>query len=320
MADDNDGQQEEGGSSFGVVTEREEPEGEPVSTKKTEVKTEESKETEVESEGTEEGKTETGTEETKEDGKEGKTELTEKGTKLDPNPASAVHQELANEKKIRSNYEKVLADPTLLAKFAKEQYGIDLPVAGGAKTEGEKEGEAGAEAIKEFEGKDFESLDDVAKVVNGLRKSFVETHNADKQEIAQLKETVQGLLQGGRVEKTSTNIAHDIQALQALPELTKGNPDYIEGLEEKIVNEYHRIDSDGKGFYKGEHSLKEIADRFLDIAKTARKAGSQSAQTIVKDKTRGAVKTGPATTEEEDTSEMSPSDSIASGIAKTFGR
>ena len=316
MADDNDGQTEEGGSSFGVVTEREEPEGEPVSTK-TEVKTEESKETEVKSKETEEGKTEAGTEETEETGKEGE-KLTEKGTKVDPNPQSAIHQELANEKRTRTNYERVLADPKLLAKFAKEQYGLNLPAAEGEKAEGTTEGET--EAIKEFEGKDFESLDDVAKVVNGLRKSFVETHNADKQEIAQLKETVQGLLQGGQVAKTSTNITHDIQALQALPELTKGNPEYIEGLEEKIVNEYHRVDSDGKGFYKGEHSLKEIADRFLDIAKTARKAGSQSAQTIVKDKTRGAVKTGPATTEEEDTSEMSPSDSIASGIAKTFGR
>lgn len=312
MADDKDSQTE-GVSSFGEVTKREEPEGEPVVTK-----TVETKEPETKVEGTEEVKeevvdtTKTETENKTEEGKDSETELTDKGTKKDPNPQSALHQELANEKRTRTNYEKVLASPELLKKFLKEQYGIEVPV----KAEGATGDKIATTAVEEFKTEDFESLDGVVQGMNKLSKSFGEARTADKTEIAELRTTLQGVLHDGQVTKVSNTIENDVKELRKIPELIVGNPEYIEGLENKISDEYTRLDGNGKGFYKGEHSLKEVADRFLEVVRSARKVGSQSAQTIVKDKTRGAVKTNTETDNEVDTSALSPGDAIAAGISK----
>jgi hypothetical protein len=318
MADDNDSGQvtEEGGSSFGEVTKREEPGEEGVEPVLVADKVKaEVKEPETKVEGTE----------TKEEVKpEGETkpeettkkepELTEKGTVKDPNPQSAVHQELANEKRIRGDYEKVLADPKLLAQFAEKQYGIKLPVAGDKPVT-----EVQADAIKEFKPEDFESLEDVANVVNGLQKSFVEQRKLDKQEIDGLKQTVTGLLQGGKQQAVHATLKDEISDLQKLPELTKGSPEFIEGLEEDIADEYHRLDFDEKtGAYRGQHSLAAIGKKFIEVAQKARKQGSIKAQTVVKDKSQGAVKTSPTTEEETDTSKLAPGDSIALGISKMF--
>src|SRR6185369_9068021 len=43
-----------------------------------------------------------------------KPELTDKGTKLDPDPLSRANQELANERKKIKDYEEVLTNPILL--------------------------------------------------------------------------------------------------------------------------------------------------------------------------------------------------------------
>lgn len=322
MADDNTNGQGEGGSSFGEVTEREETgaEGDKAVLVADKLKAK------TEGEGTTGAAGDSVTPEsgTKVEGETGaageatedgdKTKLTEKGTKLDPNPQSAVHQELANERKIRANYEKVLADPKLLQQFAKTQYGIEIPAAKPAE-------QTTAETVKEYKGEDFESLEDVANVVNGLQKSFLEKSKSYEEEIKTLKENVSSLLQGGKQQKVTSTITSDIGGLQTLPELTKGNPEYIEGLEEDIVNEYHRLDFDeAAGTYKGEHSLAEIGKKFIEVAKKARKAGSLNAQTVVKDKSQGKVVTSPTTTEEVDTKDLTPGDAIALGISKKFGR
>lgn len=311
MADDNDNGQIEGGSTFGEITKRDYSEDDGSKP----VLVEEKVETTEKPEETEEAETATdGSTETK---KEEESELTEKGTKLDPNPQSAIHQQFANEHKIRENYEKVLASPELLKKFAKEQYGIEFPQ---AKTDGSEGTEVPGETIKEFKPEDFESLEDVARVVNGLQKTFGAERLQDKKEIEGLKQTVQSLLHSGKQQNIATNVAQEIRSLQSLPELTKGNSEYIEGLEEEIVKEFERQDGDGNGFYKGEHSLSEIATRFIEIAKKAKKSGSLEAQTIVKDKSKGKIVTSSETKEEIDTDKLDPGDSIALGIAKAFGR
>jgi len=51
--------------------------------------------------------------------------LTEKGTKLDSDPLTAAHQELANERKLRGQYETVLKSPELLRRLHKKQ---DIPL------------------------------------------------------------------------------------------------------------------------------------------------------------------------------------------------
>src|SRR5690606_18792007 len=62
-----------------------------------------------------------------EDGEEGEGQpkLTEKGTKLDPNPLSAAHQELANERRKLAQYQQVLSNPEMLKRYA-AQMGMTL--------------------------------------------------------------------------------------------------------------------------------------------------------------------------------------------------
>src|SRR5258706_5905157 len=43
-------------------------------------------------------------------------QTTDKGTKLDPNPQSAVHQKLANAERLIGDFKKVLGSPELLRK------------------------------------------------------------------------------------------------------------------------------------------------------------------------------------------------------------
>jgi hypothetical protein len=315
MADDNtNGQSEGGSSSFGEVAEREEVVGEDGGKPVLVADKVKDQAGEGQTEGAE-GEGETQTEGETETGK--KPELTEKGTKLDPNPQSAVHQELANERKVRSNYERVLADPKLLAQFMETQYHIKVPVAPAA---GEETATT-EPVVKEYKPEDFQNLEDVAGVVNGLQKSFVEARKLDSQKIQELTTTVQGLLQGGRQQQVNSKLTTEIGDLQKLPELTEGNPDFIKGLEERITKAYHQLDFDvSTGTYKGEHDLLKIAQDYIDIAKESRAQGSQKAQTIVKDKSRGAVKTSEAEEGEPDTAKLTAGDSIALGISKKFGK
>lgn len=259
-----------------------------------------------------EGKVETTqpTTETKvEETKPGESQLTEKGTKLDPNPQSAVHQQLANERKIRQQMETVLKNPELLSRFMKEQYGGKLPV-----TE-----QPATPAIKEYKAEDFENLEDVAKTINGLQQSFLETKKTYEEKIATLSKTVSELTGNAKQTQVAGTINRDVSELQGIKELDPKSPEFIEGLEEKIVNLYNELDFDEESqTYRGNYSIAKLGKVIVDAARIARSKGSQQAQTVVKDKSEGRVKTSDKVETEVDSSQMSASDSIAAGISKMF--
>lgn len=238
-------------------------------------------------------------------------ELTEKGTKKDPNPQSAVHQELANTRRDKQNMEAVLGDPEKLARFMEVQYGIKAQAPA-------KEGEVASDAPKTYTAADFENLDNVAEVVNNISKGFNEQLSLAKQEIAGLTKTVQNLSQGGQAQALYTKSAEDVAALAKEPELDPTSPDFIKGLESDIALEYHRLDFDEKtGRYLGKQSMKDIGDRLIAVARRSRQKGSQDAQTIVKDKSRGKVTTSATANDKTGNGEKSdPASSIAEGISK----
>lgn len=295
--------------SFGEVQEREVP-------------TDESTDAEAsQEETTDEGEsTETGDEsgETGESTEEGdKPTLTEKGTKLDPNPESAAHQLLANEKRVRGQMEQVLANPDLLAKFMEDQYGVKvtLPSKDGEKTETTTEDPFS----KEYKAEDLENLDDVANVINGIQKTFGEKVKGYETKIQQLETAVSSLLQGGQAQHLATKMSEEVGSLRAEPELDPNSSDFIEGLEQDIAEEYHKLDFDTKtGRYRGNYSLKDVGDRMISVARKASKKGSTRAQTIVKDKTEGKVTTSPKVTDAGGEEDSNPSNSIAAGISKLF--
>jgi hypothetical protein len=250
-------------------------------------------------------------------GKDDKPELSEKGTKLDPNPLSRAHQELANEKKTRSQMEQVLANPDLLAKFMETQYGIRVN-AQPAKADEAKTNEP---EFKEFTAADFENLDDVAKVVNGIQKSAFEKTKSLESQVKELSSTVTNLLQGGNAQRLYTTMSEEVSTLSKEPELDPTSPEYIDGLEGDISSMYHRLDFDEKTqTYRGQYSLAEVGKSIISAARKARQKGSQRAQTVVKNKSEGKVRTSTQVKDNAGKDEnVSAGNSIASGVAKLFG-
>jgi len=237
-------------------------------------------------------------------------QLTEKGTKLDPNPQSAVHQELANERRVRSQMEQVLGNKEKLAQFMERQYGVKQP---------SQEATVETPEVKAYKAEDFENLEDVAEVVNKLQNGFSEKSKTYEEKIQELTKVVGGLLQGSRNSQIATKTESDVNSLRGIPELDSKSPDFIPGLEEKITQEYLRRDFDETTRqFKGEHSIADIGNYIIDVARTAKKAGSQEAQTIVKDKSEGRVKTSPKANGDTSSDNLAPGDSIAKGIAKMF--
>lgn len=304
--DENTNEQSLESNSFGELTERtDEGSEKPVLIK------DKVSETEVESKDETTEETKTGAEaEVKTEAKaETEPALTEKGTKLDPNPESAIHQQLANERARARQYEAVLSNPELLKKYMETQFGASTKV------------EEPKETVKEYTAEDFENLDDVAKTINGLQQGFSEKVKTYEQKIKELEGMVGGLVNNTHAQHVATTVGQDVSVLRDEPELNSKSPEYIEGLEEDIVAEYNRLDYDARtDSYRGNHSIAEIGKRLIGISRKARKAGSLEAQTVVKDKSQGKVTTSSKVSDEPNTDDLSPGDSIALGISKTWGK
>lgn len=244
---------------------------------------------------------------------------TEKGTKLDPNPKSAVHQQLANERRMRGQMEQVLASPELIAKFVREQYGIEMPIAKGAAAPAATE-TAKPATTQKWTAKDFESLEDVAEKFNGLQEQFTTEIAKRDEEIKKLTGQLGGISERGRILQIADTMEGDVKALSAEPELNPNSPEFIPGLEDEIGAFYHKLDFDeASGMYRGNYSLREIGESMIKTARAAKKAGSQRAQTIVQDKTGGRIRTGNQGGDKGvSRDELPPAQSIAQGIAKMF--
>ena len=268
--------------------------------------TENVEETNVDTNETEEGTQET--EETTK-GEEGEKEvLTEKGTKLDPNPQSAVHQELANAKRQVQQMETVLRDPELLRNYAK-QNGMTLTEAK-ADIKDEKE-----EVKDEFTPDSFKTADDVARGFNKINKTVKQL----REENTRLREGYEGINSTRAAERVVTNMQRDIGAVQEkYPELNPKSPDFNKDLESSIGELYNDLDFDPKTkSFRGKVSVTKIADQVMKAAKLAQKQGSQKAQTDVKVKQAGKITSGKSKkTGTPDSSD--PGTSIAQKISKAI--
>lgn len=241
---------------------------------------------------------------------DGEDQYTEKGTKLDKNPQSAVHQQLANEKRVRTQMEQVLGNPQLLQKFMEQQYGIKI----NAPQQEEKK----APETKKYTAQDFENVDDIAVKFNEVQETYAQRERQFQEKIAQLEQAVSGLTQQSRSSAIAEKLSSEITGLQTEKELDPKSPDFIEGLENEIVSLYHKLDFDQTtGTYRGQYSIADIGKTIVEIARKARAKGSLQAQTVIKNKSEGRVRTG-TKVEEVDDNKLSPGDSIAKGVARMF--
>ena len=248
--------------------------------------------------------TETSTEEGGE-----KVELTEKGTKLDPNPQSAVHQQLANANARIKQMEGVLGNPAMLKRYA-EQNGMTLTQ---AKAEIKEEK---AEVTDEFTPDSFKTADDVAKGFNKFAKTIEEL----KVENTRLRESYKGFNSSRRLERIANNMSKDITTVQEkYPELNPNSSDYDSKLESSIGGLYKDLDFDpATNTFRGKISVLQIADKVMEAAGRARKQGSKKAQTDVKVKQAGKVTSGKSKkTGAVDSAD--PGTSIAQKIKKAYG-
>jgi hypothetical protein len=242
------------------------------------------------------------------------TELTEKGTKLDPNPLSAAHQQLANERKIRQQYEQVLTDPELLKRYA-TQAGLTF-----AEAKAEVK-EAQNQAVEEYTADKFQNAEDLAKAFNEMRTGFSTQSKTYEEKIAALEGQLSGLSSSRRIEQVANQLSSDVLTVrEKYPELDPKSSDFDKELEKDISELYHELDFDPRtNAYRGGYSLAKLADKIMSAAGKARQKGAERAQTVVREKVAGRVMTSGKATAKTETESTDPSTVIAQRIRNAMG-
>lgn len=226
---------------------------------------------------------------------EAKTEVTEKGTKLDSNPLSAVNQQLANERAKVREYEKVLNDPTLLKGY----------VAQFAKDEKPQE--------EEMRYEDVETTED-------LQKFLKQQDSKVQNKLKELDSTINSVKSGHKADQVATRIQSDIQVVrETYKELDPKSADFNPELDKAVGELYDMYDLDQEtGLYKGNVSIKDIADKIMKAAGASKKQGSTEAQTIIRDKRTGKAVSG-SSSQAADEGSMTPGQLIAHRIKQARG-
>lgn len=250
-------------------------------------------------------------------GEGGKPTLTEKGTKLDPDPLTAAHQLLANERQKIASYERVLGDPALLARYAKES-GYTL-----AEAKAELKDEV-KETKKLFTPDRFKTADDVATALNEMEERHEKSLQELREENKRLSQGYQGINADRQAERLYTATQNDLSTIRSnYPELNPKDPAYDAELEKEIGDFYVDLDAVDprdltKGF-KGKISLATITDRVMKAAGKAKQKGSQQAQTDIKMKQSGKVVTSTKGTPSGAGESNDPGTTIAQRIARATG-
>jgi len=244
---------------------------------------------------------------------EEKVEYTEKGTKLDPNPQSALHQQLANARRTLQQYEQVLSNPELLKRYA-QQAGLTIA-------------EAREEIVEEADALTpdrLKTVEDLTGTLNKMQSEFKREIKALRDENQALKGNLTGLSEGRRIEQVSNNLRNDVSTVrEKYPELDPKSSEYDKELEEEIGRLYIDLDavdpSDLSKGFKGNYSMADLADRIMRAARKAQKRGSQRAQTDVQVKKSGRVVSSGKQSPEKVTESKDPGTVIAQRIAKMYG-
>lgn len=239
--------------------------------------------------------------------------LTDKGTKLDPNPQSAHYQELANAKREAAEMRTFMQDPRAVKRYLE-----DLEAEVGSKT-----GESKTEVKDRAE--DENLITDPTKIVTP--EDFTSYVKFLSNDLKKAKEEL--LAERDNIRKESSEkaiaekITNEITGLQTKysflrPKNADGtpNPEFDAEFEKEIGDQYDEYDFDkSTGKYLGKVSIAAIAERAIRIRKLGEATGSKKAQTTVIDKRQGAIKTSSGGSASPDESKMSASQMIASRMA-----
>lgn len=243
--------------------------------------------------------------------KEGEKKLTDKGTKLDDNPLSAAHQELANARSRVKDYEALLRDPEKLTKY--------LEISGYKK---ETKPAEKAELPFKIDVSKLNTAEDLAEALNGLQTTFMDKVGKYEETISSLQKELTGISEGRKVEKITSTMQSDIsKARSKFPELdpNSGEGVYNSELEQEIAALYRDLDFDEEyGGYRGKISIYQIAEKVMSAASKAQKRGSENAQTVIKDKKSGKIVTSSKQTTKGGDKATSPEFDIASRVRQAL--
>jgi hypothetical protein len=234
-------------------------------------------------------------------GDSSKQDVSEKGTKLDDNPLSRVNQELANERAKVRQYEGVLNDPTVLKKYVQT---FD-------KTEEEPE----------IKYEDVQTNEDLQKFLK-QRDSKVEGKIKDlDQTISNIKSAQKDTITANRIQSDITAIRSQWDELD--PKFGQDgkptNPNYDPVLDNSIGRIYEMYDLDKQtGGFKGQVSIKDIAEIVMQAAGSSKKQGSAEAQTTIINRKSGRAVSGASNAAPDETN-MTPGQLIASRIKAARG-
>ena len=239
---------------------------------------------------------------------------TEKGTKLDPNPESAIHQRLANAEREAKEYREFMSNPTQVKRYLAE---LETEV-------GDKTGESKDEIQGRAE--DENLISDPSKIVTPEDfQSYVKFLKKDldkaKDDLVKERDRIR---QEASERAINERLINEIDTLQTKYSFLRDknpdgtpNPEFDTELEKEITEQYEELDKDPRtGNFLGKHSILALAERAIRIRKLGEVTGSKSAQTTVFDKRHGAIKTGGGQSSTSDESKMTATQLIASRMKK----
>lgn len=277
------------------------------STDESEKETEESSETKEESDESND----------EEEAGDKKVEYTDKGTKKDPNPESAMHQELANARSAMKEYQELMSDPKALKRY----------ISNLEEELGDETGESKADIKERAEEENLitdpskiKTPEDFQSYVKFLTKDFTQA----KEDLIKEKNAIRQESSERAINERLVSEIDKLQNTYSFLNPTKAdgtpNPDFDAELEKEISEQFDELDKDSKtGRYLGKVSITKIAERAIRIRKLGEATGSKNAHTNVLDKRHGAVKSGGTASGNSDESKMTATQIIASRIRNARG-
>lgn len=222
-------------------------------------------------------------------------DLTDKGTKKDPNPKSQVHQELANERRARQEAEaRLLAYERQLSQPQQQQSQEKKPFVDPEKL-------TNRQSVAEVLNTLYERLEQQDNLIKGFGSQFGQTREALADDLNQ------------------QNFTREVfDSYKDYPELDETSSQYNKALDEKITAIYKRVAYDSQGRLRRDRpSFRELADDYMTAVRAAQGTGEQKARTRVIEKQAGQVNTSKKGAMQVSTDNMSDEEFIAHQLGFT---
>lgn len=217
-------------------------------------------------------------------------QYTEKGTRLDPDPQSALHQQLANERRARIETE----EKALRILQAYQQQAV----------QSQPQAQEKKPLIDVSKLETREDLVNAFEQVENVIRSYEEKIGGLQQQLGQSKEVFEE-------DRNYSSLEREIGELRKIPELTPGSPQHNQALEAEITQTYKDIAYDSYGrLLPNRPSLASVASRMVNTYRLANKQATRQAQTRTVQKSLGRVQNSNKRGDQVSSENLSPAERL----------